>query len=374
MKLLVNASNLHFGGGVQVAASFIDELSRLGDRAEQFSVLVSTEVHDNLVRIDCKTSGFVDYEVFDTHGLSCLWASLSGRFKGYDLVFTIFGPAYFLSQNFVSIVGFAQAWIIYPDNDSYANTPKLSRYKARLRYWLQSLFFRRADRLVVEAEHVRSGLAGRGIFAAEAIDVVPNCISSLYFDPAKWEPLGFSLPAADVLRIGYVGRDYPHKNLDVLPDVSRTLREVYGVDVEFCVTLSDSEWAARSDSFKAAVKNVGVLSVSQCPSFYQQMDAVIFPSLIECFSATPLEAMVMGKPLFASDRGFVRDVCGEWANYFDPLDAEDIAKTINLYFSTEERARCIKLQAAQKYSAGFSSAKGRALSYLDIIERALRGR
>ncbi|MGY2285371.1 glycosyltransferase family 4 protein [Pseudomonas gingeri] len=374
MKLLVNAGNLHFGGGVQVAASFIDELSRLGDRATLFSVLVSTEVNDNLARIGCKTSCFVSYEVFDTYGLSCLWASLLGRFKEYDLVFTVFGPAYFFSQRFISIVGFAQAWIVYPNNESYANTPKFSRYKARLRYWLQSLFFRRADRLIVEAEHIKSRLASRGIFTGEAIDVVPNCISSLYFDSAKWEYLDFVTSSSGVLRIGYVGRDYAHKNIGVLPEVSKKLREDHGLDVQFYVTLSESEWEARSDFFKAEIKNVGVLAVSQCPSFYQQMDAVIFPSLVECFSATPLEAMAMCRPLFASDRSFVRDVCGEWAEYFDPLNIDDIAKTINLYFSTEESVRCSRLQAAQKYSAGFSSAKGRALSYLDIIERALRGR
>ena len=61
------------------------------------------------------------------------------------------------------------------------------------------------------------------------------------------------------------------------------------------------------------------------------MDAIIFPSLLECFSATPLEAMAMEKPFFASDREFIRDVCSDYALYFDPEDPISAANVINDY-------------------------------------------
>ncbi|WP_416740232.1 glycosyltransferase family 4 protein [Pseudomonas sp. NFX71] len=374
MKLLVNASNLHFGGGVQVAASFIDELSRMESRAGDFSVMVSTEVNSNLMRIGCQTSGFARYEVFDNYGLSSVWASLLGKFKEYDLVFTVFGPAYFFTQRFLSVVGFAQAWIIYPDSNAAVEFSKFSRYKARFKYWLQSLFFRRADRLIVEADHVKVALVSNNIAGKEKVDVVPNCISSLYSEPGKWAPLVVDPVPSGILKVGYVGRDYVHKNLSVLPDVRRKLRESYQLDVEFYVTFSDDEWQERSAVFRREVKNVGVLAISQCPSFYQQMDAVIFPSLLECFSATPLEAMVMGKPLFASDRSFVRDVCKGWADYFEPLNTDDIARVMATYFSGEESVRKERLLAAQQHAMNYSSAQGRALRYLEIIEDVLNGR
>jgi glycosyltransferase involved in cell wall biosynthesis len=374
LKLLVNASNLHFGGGVQVAASFIDELSRMENRAGDFSVLVSTEVNGNLVHIGCQTSGFARYEVFDNYGLSSMWASLLGKFRDYDLVFTVFGPAYFVTQRFFSVVGFAQAWIIYPDSSAALDLSKFSRYKSRLKYWLQSFFFRRADRLIVEAAHVKAGLVANGIAGNEGVDIVPNCISSLYSEPGKWTPLVVDPVPSGILRVGYVGRDYAHKNLSVLPDVRRKLRENYNLDVEFYVTFSEDEWQERSEVFRREVNNVGVLAVSQCPSFYQQMDAVIFPSLLECFSATPLEAMAMGKPLFASDRSFVRDVCLEWANYFDPLNTDDIAKVMASYFAGEQSVCKERLLAAQQHGKNFSSAQGRAHRYLEIIEDILNGR
>lgn len=374
MRWLLNASNLHVGGGVQVATSFIDELSRMVTPAKNISLLVSDEVDENLVRIGCDTTNFASYEVFNTYGLSSIRASWQGKFGGYDLVFTIFGPAYFFFQPFRSVVGFAQAWIIYPENDAALKTPFLSRYKFRFKYWLQSLFFRRADRLIVEAMHVKSGIVSQGISVASKISVVSNCISSLYFDSTKWSPLRRVITASSTLRIGYVGRDYMHKNLGVLPDIRRTLRERYQLDVEFYVTFSDAEWQARSELFRSAINNVGVLDVSECPSFYQHVDAVIFPSLVECFSATPLEAMVMGKPVFASDRDFIRDVCGDLVSYFDPHDVNDIARVIAAYFLLDSQTRTAGLLAAQNHAAGFSSAQGRALSYLEIIEDVLSER
>ncbi len=42
---------------------------------------------------------------------------------------------------------------------------------------------------------------------------------------------------------------------------------------------------------------------------------VFIPTLLEVFSATYLEAMLMKKPIIASDLEFSRDICGESA-YF----------------------------------------------------------
>ena len=136
----------------------------------------------------------------------------------------------------------------------------------------------------------------------------------------------------------------------------------------FYTTLNDEEWATKDEDFKKYVSTVGSLTPDQCPSFYQQVDGVIFPSLLECFSATPLEAMVMTKPLFSSDRGFVRDVCGDYSLYFDPEDAADIAEKIANYFKSNidysER-----LTEARNHALNFSSARGRAEKYLEIIQQ-----
>ena len=167
--------------------------------------------------------------------------------------------------------------------------------------------------------------------------------------------------------IGFVGRDYPHKNTNLFPQIKKRLHDSHDIDVDFYVTFNATEWAATTEFFRASINNVGVLYSAQCPTFYQQMDAVIFPSFLECFSATPLEALVMEKPLFASDRGFIRDVCGDYAWYFNPENPVEAAHLIATYVNKHKGHDGARLAAARQHVIQFSNARQRAMDYLEIM-------
>ena len=206
----------------------------------------------------------------------------------------------------------------------------------------------------------------QGIFPEESISVVHNTISNLYLDPTLWQPVKMKVPENQI-SIGFVTRDYPHKNIQILSEVGKLLNEKYSLPVKFYFSLNDKEWRNYSQLFGACGETVGALSVYQCPTFYQKMDAVVFPSFLECFSATPLEALSMRKPLFASERGFVSDVCDDHALYFEPLDAESIASVISGYFNGCQKTE-IELDLAREHVLSFSNARQRAQKYLQIIE------
>ncbi len=369
-KFLINASNLHNGGGVQVAVSVIYELSLLPALAGELDVVVSDEVHSALLGVRCNSQLFARYVIFNTYGLSSLWSDFCVDLNGYDVVLTIFGPLYRMKFNAVNIVGFAQSWISVPNNEVYLILPILQKIKLKLKFFLQAFFFRQANRLIVELEHVKDALVNVGIAKSEDVDVVYNCLSSLYFCQDDWQSLSREIYTKR-FSIGFVGRDYIHKNTKILPSIKRILMNEYGVDVDFYVTFNDEEWDVKSADFKESIINVGALDVTQCPSFYQKMDAVIFPSLLECFSATPLEAMVMRKPLFASDRRFVRDVCGDHVMYFDPLSPESAAEVIAYYLNSQSGNDQVFLDRAYNHVINFSTAKKRALDYVGIMKKAL---
>src|SRR5690606_15046068 len=101
--------------------------------------------------------------------------------------------------------------------------------------------------------------------------------------------------------------------------------------------------------------------------FYRAMDAVIFPSLLECFSATPLEAMAMEKPLIASDRPFNRDVCSDHAHYFDPMAPDTAADQVAKLFSNGT-ADVNALRLAREHAINFASPRERAQRYLEILK------
>lgn len=369
-KFLINASNLYSGGGVQVATSVIGELTRMPSLPSGLVVWSSDAVDANLRKQGYDLDALPAYEVVNSRGLTLLYSALARRLQTFDAVFTIFGPLYVRKLAGVNITGFAQPWIIYPDNEIDAAMDWRQRWLNRLKLGLQGAFFRRANQLVVELDHVRAGLLRRGIGSTFSIHVVRNSLSSLYTCSRSW--LAVAVPDTDaVIKLGFVGRNYSHKNTRIFPAIIDLLQRQYGIKASIYVTFTDEEWAECDDVFRAAVINVGPLLVAQCPTFYSRMDAVIFPSLLECFSVTPLEAMVMDKPLFASDRPFIRDVCQGHANYFDPLSPASAAKSISQVFLSGG-AKPEDLRAAHEHAIKFSSPKKRAEQYLALLMQAAK--
>lgn len=365
MTHLLNTSNLHAGGGVQVGASVLSELAMLSSKNFDFSVLMSSEVAANMRTARPSRSWPFRHEILDVHGFDLRNRAARKALDGYDTVLTLFGPLYRWRPPFRSIVGFAQAWIIYPDNECYALLSFAQRLKTRLKFRIQRMFFQQADALIVELEHVKAGLVRELGIAPERIHVIHNCLSSIYHDESSWEFVTLPVVECD-LRLGFVGRNYLHKNTAIFPAIAEVLRHKHGIDARFYVTFTDAEWKACTAEFRDACINVGPISAAQCPMFYRAVDAVVFPSLLECFSATPLEAMAMERPLFASDRAFNHDICGAHAHYFDPSSPESAAQAIADAFAAGG-ASADRLRAARDHAINFANPADRAKQYLSLL-------
>lgn len=367
MKILINAANLHNGGGVQVASSFINELEfKTNSIINSFEVFVSSEVDKNINQ--SVRNKFKKYKIYNIHGLRNYKKNFD-LFNNYDLVFTIFGPCYYNISG-INIVGFAQPWIIYPNNECYAMLSTLDKFKYFFKFFLQKKFFKISTYCIVELEHVKKRLIDLNIFEEDKIYVVHNTVSNIYFNSELWESV--YIESSRKIKIGLISRDYFHKNIDIIPQVKEILKNKYKQDVNFYVTLNKGEWLNKSSYFKENVINIGPLRVNQCPSFYEEMDAIFFPSFLECFSATPLEAMIMKKPLFASERRFIKDVCSDFAFYFEPSDPESAALVIHNFILNKDNSELnSELLTAQEYAKNFSSAQDRAAKYLQIIENCM---
>ncbi len=365
-RILINCSNLHGGGAVAVASSFIDCLSRLDHRGLSISLLLSKSVERNLIDLRVPIDVFDSCIVRDYYGIRAIWQGLDKHFCGFDLVFTVFGPAYFRYSRTRHIFGFAQPFIVYPDNEIVRDMFFLNRWNTRFKYIIQAWFFSRADGLVVELEHVKSGLAKNALLRHMPVSIVYSSVHSVFNEPDQWAPLVIPGPP-NRLRLGVISSNYPHKNLLILAEVKLILERTYNRDVDIYLTFQPDEWSSCDERFRDCVKNVGQLKLSQCPSFYVAMDAVIFPSLLECFSAVPIEAMMMKRPLFASDLPFIRDVCADYCQYFNPHDAQSIAKSIDDYFRKDAAEREMLCEEAYAHVKRYPTAQERAENYLKVI-------
>ena len=69
----------------------------------------------------------------------------------------------------------------------------------------------------------------------------------------------------------------------------------------------------------------GRVSQDELVELYRRASALVFPSLYEGFGQPVLEALACACPVACSDLPPLREVAGDSAVYFDPLDPESIA-------------------------------------------------
>lgn len=363
--VLIDASNLRTGGGVQVAASFVDELAKLETDPsirgaypwiQGITITVSSCVAAALHE---PTSG-LRVVVSDRYPLNRTHWAVRPK---YDLAFTIFGPLYRPKLGRVQVVGFADGTSLFTLPPESTPTHLRGKIAHAMRKSVSKKLFRAADHIVVEADHVRDALVGKWGIEGSRIDVVPNCVNGIFSQPVR--------RAEETSRWCYVTRAYAHKNVDFLGKVGEELEKRGVQDVKFVLTLTPEEWRTLRPETRQHAVNLGPVGLHELPDVYASCEGAVFPSLLESFSVTPLEAMCTSTPLIASNRPFVRDICGEGAIYEDPRDASAWAEAI-IEVRTNPQVRLSLKRRAASISHALPGPRQRALNYLDIIDKNLR--
>jgi glycosyltransferase involved in cell wall biosynthesis len=199
--------------------------------------------------------------------------------------------------------------------------------------------------------------------------VVENAISSVFFNENQWRVIRSDVLDSKKINIGILSGSYPHKNLDFVIDLAAQLEVSYPKTFHFIFTLTANKFEELTQkNKKISAVNLGVITLQECPSFYQQIDGVLLPSLLECFSITPYEAMLMKKIIFLSDREFFKVPCGGHAYYFDPLSVANAKKVIlKWYFETRQSDQLAHIEAAHQFVTSKKWSIAKAKSYMKII-------
>jgi glycosyltransferase involved in cell wall biosynthesis len=357
-RITLNFSNIRIGGAKQVAISFLLELS--DKDIKSYNILVSREIYDELKSLNFRFLELL--KIYNSSLLNLLSFSLLSEIKEAKIIFTLFGPFYAFTRA-KTITGFAQPWILYSDNLIYDQMFFLQKIKFKLKFFIQTLFFKKDDLLITETEVAKDILIDKLNF--KNVNVVNNSLNTIFYEHTpkfKDENLFF--------KIGVIGRNYPHKNLRILPQVLKNLKVQYSNEVSFHVTLTDEEFKSMSPSFQNNIINVGSLKVNECPDFYNKMDIIFFPSLLEVFSATPLESLYMKKPFICSDLPFNKVFLKDFAFYAKPNDIIDSSKVISEVIELLKRNDTFlfnKLNLGSQYVKQNFKPSIRALAYIDII-------
>ena len=369
MNILVNASNLRAGGGLQVADSVCRELHKYPQH--DFTVVLPSQLDSCAREIESAPNvSVVEYNLPMNAKIL-----LTGRNRMMDALVTdkniravisIFGPTRW-KPNCLHLCGFAMSHIVLTDSPFWKKLSMMAFIKARIRNQLMLHDFKRcSDLFYTENEYISKKLRTR--LPGAKVVTITNNYNQVFDQPESWDDK-IVFPSFDGLTLLTVCNDYPHKNLTIIAPTLDELRRRYpNVKVRFVLTVDSKSFANLSDEDRKSILFLGTVGIHQCPQLYRQSDIVLQPSLLECFSANYVEAMKMERPIITTDLEFAQSLCGDAAAYYSATDPAALADTIaKLYRSPEYRSDLV--EKGKKQSELFDTYEDRARKLIETIEK-----
>ena len=364
MNILVNCSNLRFGGALQVASSFITECLERDMADVKIYFVCSDNVIDNLnnkiandkriLRYNCRATVFGAIT-----GINRTLAAIEKKFN-IQKVFTIFGPPYWRPKS-NHLCGFAKPDYVYNESPYFSTISLknllLLKFKKELHLYS---FKNHCDSIVTESEEVSKRIS---IILNLEVFTVTNFYHQLFdelYDFDRYEE-------DDIINIFMPAAYYPHKNHRIIPLVIKYLNSNYpNLNYKFHLTLNQHEDYFNIKGIERNIVFHGKVNIYELLHLYYKMDYVILPSLLECFSATYCEAMKTEKPILTSDLSFAKNTCKDAAIYFDPLDPKDIGDKIYMLSQNQNLITRLRKNGTKRL-LDFDSYEDRTKKYLEIL-------
>ena len=227
---------------------------------------------------------------------------------------------------------------------------------------------RKAEAIITPSEFVKNDLVKFSGIAPAKVTVTYEAADAIKEAPTPLPDLQNSK------FIMYVGRPTPHKNLDRLIEAFSSLRTTHPDLKLVLVGKKDANYARiEAGVAKRGLEGVvfsGFASEGQLRWLYENTAAYVFPSLSEGFGLPGLEAMTHGAPVVSSNATCLPEVYGNAAQYFDPLNVQDMEDAINCVL-TDEKLRQKLIEAGRKQAAKYSW-KRMAEQTLEVYNKALK--
>ena len=366
MRILINCSNLKVGGGLQVAHSFLNEICN--NVEHEFHVVLSEILNGQIDQSAFLPNfSFQVYSIQPTvikalFGNDAELNAIEENFKA-DCVFSVFGPTYWKPKA-KHICGFAKPDYIYKESPFFKTLSLKETIKLKgLEFLHMYSFQKHTDVIITENEDVSIRLQKK---INKTTHTVTNYFNQVFLDTSKWDT-SIDISKKDCFKFLTISANYPHKNLEILKKVIPILLNKYPqFKFNFFLTISEEDFGLIPANFNQYVTFIGKISINQCPNLYSQCDFLFLPTLLECFSASYCEAMVMQKPILTSNLSFATGICKDAAVYFNPMDPENIADIIYKLATDTNKQEELIHKGIERLKT-FDSSHKRAEKYLTII-------
>lgn len=372
MNLLLNYSTVNGGGATQVALANLLELKKHPE--DNFTVILSPSFLNYLETNEYPSNfKFIWLKKHITTSFVHLFKTIKEldlieEEHNIDSVFTIFGPSYWTPKS-PHLMGYAIPHYVYTDSPFFKILTLKEKISLQIKKQFHKRFIKKNSKYYhVETEDVRQRLSRNFNIPIENIFVASATIHPCYFDKGLRKDVILEDTKEFDAKLISISSTARHKNLLIINEVLPILKDKYGLNVQFVLTLPNEFFQENFNSENDNIFNVGPVRIENCPSLYSQSDFVFSPSLLECFSAVYPEAMYLQKPLIVSDLPFSRGVCKDAAVYFSPLSAEDLAKKIHFLITNKDFQVKLIEEGKTRYK-DFPTSQGRTELFMSIIKK-----
>src|SRR5213078_2046719 len=196
------------------------------------------------------------------------------------------------------------------------------------------------DVVFVNSEEYRQGWIKRGFDPAK-LKIFPRGLDTELFTPARRDPAFFEKFGVQngEVRLLYVGRVSREKDLDVLADAYRRLRDE-GLPVQLFVVGHGPYSEAFAESLPEAFFT-GYLRGKELATAYASADIFVFPSTTDTFGNVIIEAQASGVPVVVSDSGGPKELVQDNKNGLitKSHDVEDLTRAIRELVADPDRRK-----------------------------------
>lgn len=358
MRILINtiSTKKHSGGAYQIAYNFL--MKTMEHQEVEWVYVVSKDL-DEIMPEPLKAKE--NYYVFPTQPdfkhtykqVKKQLAELEDRLKP-DVVYSITAPSYFTFKT-KEVMRFTMPWVTHPNEYSWSVLSWKAKMKMHIYCWNQRRMMRKARYFITQTETTKRGIVRITGVSPENVKVVQNVLPAIF----KALPSSPYPQDGNWIDIACVGNTSAHKNLDIIPKVLVSLRDLGVENVRFHVTIpSGPVW----NKMQRELNNVGmmdnVITHGRCSQIelgemYRHCQLCFLPTLLEVFSASTLEAMYFHLPIVATDFDFNKDVMSDACLYYEPMNAKEAAMQIKRYIEDKSLQNEMK-QKMTKQLAAFS--------------------
>lgn len=378
MKILINAilAKRICGGSYQITQNYIRHTEQ--DTGNEWYYVVSKDLFEDMQPFfeGCGSKVFV----FENQpNFKRYWRTQRALWRIEkeicpDIVYSIVAPSYYRFKSQHEVMRFTHPWITHPNKYLKRILGSFGGLKLFLYNAPRIFFMKKCRYFITQSQTAKQGICRITKTSKENVCVISNTLPAYFLSvtpkPNK-EIQGY--------HIACVAAPQKGKHLMIIPDFLTELRDRYQVtDATVYVTIPENHplWMqiqARAEELGvgAQIRNLGYVKQSQLVDLYNRCNFCLFPSIMEVFSATLLEAMYFDLPVIASDLTFNSDVCKDAAVYFEPMNSRAAAQKFMECVNNPEQVAKMQ-RKGQEYIREYLNYQGHFEQSLQFFKKVIR--